>query len=238
MKYLSVFSDSSNLLPVFINHNLVLLHTLGTGHFKIWKTWISRFSASPLRGKTGQNKILFWEEREKNTCHQPLKHISQFPAQKSCQYFKWQFLLYKYTLVSIGIPKLKIFTLTKWMQDCSHKAHLAQMEHTETKYEKSKTEIKFILKQWASLALCIDWLSQQNSGMMYGGGGGGDDCKSYKCWPKFDKGWNAVNLKTLKKKCFPFLSSGNYINLFFPFLYLPPGVVRTGWLLKIRFSQN
>lgn len=192
MKYLSVFSDSSNLLPVFINHNLVLLHTLGTGHFKIWKTWISRFSASPLRGKTGQNKILFWEEREKNTCHQPLKHISQFPAQKSCQYFKWQFLLYKYTLVSIGIPKLKIFTLTKWMQDCSHKAHLAQMEHTETKYEKSKLKLNLYWNNELVLhCVLTDWANRIQEWCMEG-----DDCKSYKCWPKFDKGWNAVNLKT------------------------------------------
>ena len=46
--------------------------------------------------KQDRENIILRGEREKySSCHQLLKHITQFPAEKSCQYFKWQFLLYK-----------------------------------------------------------------------------------------------------------------------------------------------
>lgn len=113
MKYLSVFSGSSNLLPIFNKLKPRIVSYVRDWSFQDLKTWITCFSASPIHGKTRQKKILFWEEREKNTCHQLLKHITQFPAEKSCQYFKWQFLLYKLLLL-----KFQNWKYAPWPSEC------------------------------------------------------------------------------------------------------------------------
>lgn len=152
MKYLSLFSVSSNLLPVFNTLQLILFHILGTCHFKIRKKRIFYYWYAV---KPGRKNIILRGEREILVID---LSIRQFPAEKSCQYFKWQFLLFKIyaaffwnSRVENIYPDQVNVRLLTYIRTCANVA---------VHWNKNMKGTKCILKQWLSFALCIDWLSQ------------------------------------------------------------------------------